>query len=62
MAEVDSNLNYLLGRLSLVTHEFNQIKVGLGSALDNIRNSFQIVQNRIEGKLLNDAVSIEFHT
>lgn len=48
MGEVDSNLNYLLGRLSLVTQEFNQIKVGLGSALDNIRNSFQIVQNRIE--------------
>lgn len=52
MGEVDSNLNYLLGRLSLVTQEFNQIKVGLGSALDNIRNSFQIVQNRIEGNIL----------
>lgn len=50
MAEVDDNLNYLLGRLSLVTHEFNQIKTGLGAALDNIRSSFQIVQNKIEGK------------
>lgn len=51
MAEVDSNLNYLLGRLSLVTQEFNQIKNGLGSALDNIRNSFQIVQSKIQGKI-----------
>lgn len=49
MGEVDSNLNYLLGRLSLVTQEFNQIKDGLGNALDNIRSSFQLVQNKIEG-------------
>lgn len=49
MGEVDANLNYLLGRLSLVTQEFNQIKDGLGNALDNIRNSFQLVQNKIEG-------------
>lgn len=52
MGEVDSNLNYLLGRLSLVTHEFNQIKDGLGNALDNIRSSFQLVQNKIEGYFL----------
>lgn len=51
MQEVDANLNYLLGRLSLVTQEFNQIKSGLGSALDNIRSSFQIVQNKIHGTL-----------
>lgn len=52
MGEVDSNLNYLLGRLSLVTQEFNQIKHGLGSALDNIRSSFQIVQNKMQGNPL----------
>lgn len=46
MAEVDENLNYLLGRLSLVTQEFNQIKTGLGSALDNIKASFKVVQEK----------------
>lgn len=48
MSEVDENLNYLLGRLSLVTQEFNQIKTGLGSALDQIRSSFQTVQDKIK--------------
>lgn len=48
MSEVDDNLNYLLGKLSLVTSEFNQIKSGLASALDNIRNSFLEVQNEIK--------------
>ncbi|XP_054015103.1 cytotardin isoform X2 [Hylaeus anthracinus] len=46
MTEVDENLNYLLGRLSLVTQEFNQIKTGLGTALDNIKASFREVQDR----------------
>lgn len=46
--EVDENLNYLLGRLSLVTQEFNQIKTGLGSALDQIRSSFKTVQEKIQ--------------
>lgn len=46
MMEVDENLNYLLGRLSLVTQEFNQIKSGLGAALDNIKASFKEVQDK----------------
>lgn len=46
MEEVDENLNYLLGRLSLVTQEFNQIKTGLGTALDNIKASFKEVQDK----------------
>lgn len=49
MSDIDSNLNFLLGRLSLVTQEFNQINTGLGSALDKIRTSFQLVQSQIEG-------------
>lgn len=47
MGEVDENLNYLLGRLSLVTQEFNQIKSGLASALDNIRKSFLELQGQV---------------
>lgn len=39
-------MNYLLGRLSLVTQEFNQIKIGLGNALDNIKASFKVVQEK----------------
>lgn len=48
MTEVDDNLNYLLGRLSLVTQEFNQIKTGLGEALESIRSSFQSVQKTVQ--------------
>lgn len=48
MAEMDSNLNYLLGRLSLVTQEFNSIKSDLGSALDNIRHAFISVQKKVK--------------
>nr|CAD7451381.1 unnamed protein product [Timema bartmani] len=46
--EVDDNLNFLLGKLSLVTQEFNDIKSGLAAALDNIRGSFLSVQNKIK--------------
>lgn len=48
MTEVDENLNYLLGRLSLVTQHFNQIKAGLGTALDEIKDSFKTVQDKIK--------------
>lgn len=47
MSEVDDNLNYLLGRLSLVTREFNEIKTGLGAALDKVRSSFLEVQDKV---------------
>ncbi|XP_049875844.1 putative leucine-rich repeat-containing protein DDB_G0290503 [Pectinophora gossypiella] len=48
MTEVDDNLNYLLGRLSLVAQEFNQIKTGLGDALDKVKASFLTVQSRLD--------------
>ena len=40
MGEVDDNLNYLLGRMSLVVQEFNMIKSGLGDALVSLKDSF----------------------
>lgn len=48
MNEVDENLNHLMGRLSLVTQEFNRIKTGLSKALDEIRGSFIAVQDKIK--------------
>lgn len=45
MTEVDDNLNYLLGRLSLVTQEFKEIKIGLGEALESIRVGLKTVQD-----------------
>jgi len=36
MTEVDENLNYMLGQLSLVVSEFNQVKTGLGEAMEGI--------------------------
>merc|ERR1712226_357996 len=34
MVDVDSNLNYMLGQLSLVVQEFNQVKTGLANAIN----------------------------
>lgn len=48
MVEVDENMNYLLGRLSLVSQEFNEIRTGLGKALDAVRSSFKEVQNKLK--------------
>lgn len=48
MTEVDDNLNFLLGRLSLVTQEFSQIRTGLGNALDKIKGTFQTVQSKVK--------------
>ncbi|KAK7868434.1 hypothetical protein R5R35_005056 [Gryllus longicercus] len=47
MNEVDENLNYLLGKLSLFSSEFGQVRTGLGEALDSIRTTFQEAQSAI---------------
>lgn len=36
MSEVDDNLNYMLSQLSLVVSEFNQVKTGLGQAMEGM--------------------------
>ena len=36
MSEVDDNLNYMLSQRSLVVSEFNQVKTGLGQAMEGM--------------------------
>lgn len=37
-----------MGKLSLVTQEFNQIKTGLGKALDEMRGTYKTVREKIK--------------
>lgn len=45
--EMHQNVNYLLGRLSLVNQEFNELKTGLGAAIENLKGSLRIVKEKV---------------
>lgn len=47
MIDMDTNLNFLLGKLGLMSTEFANIKQDLANALDDLRNSFQLVQEQM---------------
>lgn len=44
MIDMDTNLNFLMGKLSVMSSEFANIKQGLADSLTDLRNSFQLIQ------------------
>ncbi|XP_022226508.1 uncharacterized protein LOC111076829 [Drosophila obscura] len=47
MIDMDENLNFLLGKLSLMSSEFANIKKGLADSLEDLRNSFHMLHERM---------------
>ncbi|XP_052854520.1 LOW QUALITY PROTEIN: uncharacterized protein LOC128263486 [Drosophila gunungcola] len=47
MIDMDENLNFLLGKLSLMSSEFANIKKGLADSLEDLRNSFHVIHERM---------------
>ncbi|XP_034668340.1 uncharacterized protein LOC117901621 [Drosophila subobscura] len=47
MIDMDENLNFLLGKLSLMSSEFANIKKGLADSLEDLRNSFHLLHERM---------------
>uniref|UniRef100_A0A6P4E271 Uncharacterized protein LOC108039536 n=1 Tax=Drosophila rhopaloa TaxID=1041015 RepID=A0A6P4E271_DRORH len=47
MIAMDENLNFLLGKLSLMSSEFANIKRGLAESLEDLRNSFHDIHERM---------------
>ncbi|KAH8412046.1 hypothetical protein KR222_007526, partial [Zaprionus bogoriensis] len=47
MIDMDTNLNFLLGKLSVMSSEFANIKQGLADSLTDLRNSFQMIHERM---------------
>lgn len=45
--QMNENVNYLIGRLSVMNQEFGSIKLGLGESLDDLRKTFSALQGKM---------------
>jgi len=44
VADVDSSLNYMVGQLSLVVQEFNQVKTNLADGINSLGNELEDIK------------------